>query len=93
MKMSRVCTKLADRVLDGLLDAVEQAEQMSLPPEAVLAAALETAVNLLEFERGIDTTAAVLEDLAALRRKREFFEFGWVLTRLRQYPRQPDSRK
>ncbi len=91
--MSRACARLADHVLDDLLDTVEQAEQLGLPREAVLAAALETAVNLLEFERGIDVTAGVLEDLAASRRKREFFEFGWVLNRLQQYPRKQGYRQ
>ena len=45
--------------------AVAFAEERGLPPGAVLAVALETAVNLLQSEHGIDTTAELLEQLAA----------------------------
>jgi hypothetical protein len=76
LQMSNACARLADRALDGLLASVAVAEKRGLPPEAVLAAALETAVNLSEFERGIDPTAELLEQLAARLRKREMIDFG-----------------
>jgi hypothetical protein len=88
IQMSDACARLADRVLDGLLAAVAFAEKKGLPPEAVLAAALETAVNLLEFERGFDTAAELLEQLAARLRNREMVDFGWALAQLNQQPRE-----
>jgi hypothetical protein len=77
IQMTATCARLADRVLDGLLAAVGFAEERGLPPEAVLAAALETAVNLLESEHGIDTTAELLEQLAARVEKARAFRF-WL---------------
>jgi hypothetical protein len=69
-----------------LLDAVNVAERLGLPPEAVLASSLETAVNLLPFERGV-ATATLLEQLASVLRERGQFEFGWVL----EYLNRPDG--
>jgi hypothetical protein len=92
MQMSDACARLADHVLEGLLDAVTFAEKRGLPPEqTVLAAALETAVNLLAFERCIDITFELVEQLAAQLGKRELFDFGWALAQLRQQSRKQGS--
>jgi hypothetical protein len=85
--MSRTCARLADHVDDRLADAVAFAMKRCLPPGAVLAAALETAVNLPEFGRGIGNTE-LLEQFAARLRKRELVDFGWALAHLNQPPRQ-----
>ena len=50
--MSVTRDHLAEHVLDALIDVSGWAEKKGWPREAVLASALETAVNLLAYERG-----------------------------------------
>ncbi len=71
--------QLSERILDAVIGATADTQKEGLPRTMALGLGLETCLNLLVHEYGVDEVASMLIKLARMLRKREIPEHGTVL--------------